>query len=165
MYTVSTVAPITIAGTPTPTLGERLVLGGFKSLTDATQVDLFSVTFATTDQLAVAGFVQFVFIAKQTTGSNQIQTYQRCVPIVAQNNGTANSGAASWGSETMGTAVTSTGGFSSIAYKINGSATMPQASASTFTFQIQIDSDLTTFAEFSCYYSIILSGQAQVALL
>lgn len=145
------------------TLTERQMLGGFKALADNTQTDLFSIVFGTGDHTAVGGFVEFVFIARQTTGSNQIQTYTKVLPFSAYHNAATNTGAATWGSEALTAGVTSSGGIT-YTWRINGSATMPQTGFNTATFQIVADSDLATVLDLVVYYNVYYTGQIDITL-
>jgi hypothetical protein len=146
----------------------RLVLGGSKTLlvggVDNQKIAIFSVTFATADQAFVAGLVHMSVVAKQVSGSAQIQIARKSVAFVAGHNGSANSGNARWGAEFATEGVTSTGG-TTFLFECNTTAYPSFASiADVFTFYLTANSDLTTLSELTIHYNIEYNGDKDIVL-
>jgi len=147
---------------------ERILLGGCKSLlsggVDNTRIPIFTITFDAADHKVIAGHVHYTVVAKQVSGSVQIQAYRKSVAFIAVHWGNF-AGNARWGAtEFNGEGVTSTGGISFV-YDCNATASSSYASgANVFTFYMTANSDLTTISELTIHFNIECNGEKELTL-
>lgn len=154
---------------------ERMVLGGYKDMTDNSLADLFTVTFAAADQVAAGGEVHLLFVVKQVAGTVATQIYRRMITFIIGHNGATNTSMFNAREVTQAQAsAASTGSITSITHAINSDSAVALATAiptnpnviatNVITYKMLVDSSLTTISQLSCFYHIIYSGELDITL-
>jgi hypothetical protein len=153
---------------------DRLILGGSKALVNNTLTDLFTITFASADQLALAGEIQMIFVAKQVAGTVHTFVHRRKVSFAISHNAN-NDMTVNFSQNTSDNAggATDDVGLTAISHAINADAatTMgtsvpatPNAiAANTLTYKVLAACSLT-LSQLTIYYHILYHGEAQLTL-
>jgi hypothetical protein len=150
-----------------------MIIGASRTLTDNTLTDLFTITFGTTDHVALGGEIHLIFVAKQVSGTVATHVYRRKISFIIGHNGATNTGMCNFREDSGSQASAgSSGGFTAIDHAINSDAAVGIATPITqnvgswnaLTYKMLANSDLTTFSQFTCYYNIFYHGEGELAL-
>lgn len=132
---------------------ERMLLGGYKSLSDATATDIFNVTFASAEQKAAGGIVIITCIAKKADTTDTHAITETVAWTAGHWNGSSsiNVGLVTGSSKAVGSA-----GAYALTYSTSGGGT------DTLTFRVSADTTLNVATEI--YFQVVYGGDAEVTL-
>lgn len=169
-----------IKTTPTNSITpqDRLVLGGQKELTNATLTDLFTITFGPAEQLALAGEVHLLIVAKGLiSGVTHTFVHRRVISFVVGHNSNNNMQVnfTEVQQHRAGGASDSTG-LTAISHALNsdgavGTGTNIPSNPNTYgvnaiTYKLLATAvpNMSSVSQLTCYYNIIAAGEATLTL-
>jgi hypothetical protein len=150
----------------------RFLLGPMKDLVDNTMTDLFKIEYAAADHTGGGGEIFLHFIAKQVSGSVQIQSYTRRIVFTTYHDGSTNTGVLLIDDDPNGAQqVATTGQFDNLQHQVNSGSAVDIAtnilatSFDTATYKILVNSSLTTPSQITCFWNAIYHGEISIVPL